>query len=745
MTLFVPLFTVILIYLYTSSNIRSQIEVSSQNSLKQFLSAVDTIAGEMGDICIAMVENEECIRYAMSQSYVKHRKQNEILTLIDALDIYSQERYYDVFVYYPMEDRIVSATKASTTAWHYYNSYYSSSENWGNVSEEWEIFSDFINCSSTSPIFMTIEKDGYEYLCVAEKQYRYSNEKYNYVTAVVLQPQFLENLIGEGILSSDTLFMMFNEKGKVILSSDSALDELNLKEHNLSQNGGEISIEKEKYMLWVQESENIRGYYATAVPIKYFNEQLRMINLLCGNGILICIVVSIWIAWKGSLRSWNPFEGLYMKLASKENRNIELNAQNELEYIDLLFQRTQEEKRLLRDKAFIKKNLWQDMLLLSLLEGTGTNIKETKNLLKEKGLGFQEECFCVCFIQAEQKKDLEAGTLFFILQNVFEEQLSNIGKANFVVVSKNRSCLLVNCPSNVDSNHIKKVITEGKVFIEKNFDLVLTIGISNVCTEIQQISDCYKESITAFEYRYFKGAGTVIIYSDIKDKGFSYDVFMKNNLSNIIMEYVCAEEFKQDNSSEFCEQVLRTYGIDIECSLDTMECFKFEMLNAMYKVMTNFQYSQLIKKEKLEQLLATPFLNEFKQYWIDLLNELCEKNQQMILENDICLQAKKYIEDHYGDTELSLDFLGEILGCSSSYLSRKFKERWDVSIIEYITDIRIARSKELLEDTEITVQEIAELTGYLSSSSFVKTFKKKTGITPGAYRKSARNLQTEKA
>lgn len=741
MTLFVPLFTVVLIYLYTSANIRNQIEISSQNSLRQFLSAVDTIAGEMGDICIAMVENEECKRYAASWFYTQYKKQNEILNVIDALDIYSQERYYDVFVYYPQEDRIISATKASTTSWHYYNSYYSSQENWGKEGDEWEAFLSLLNCSSMTPSFMTIEKDGKDYLCVVEKQYYYSNEKYNYVTVVVLRPQFLEKMIGEGMLSLDTLFMMFDAEGKVILSENSMFDELCLTEEDLQHQARTISIGKEKYMLWVQESDNFRGYYATAVPVQYFNEQLYMLNILCGSGILICIIVSIYIAWRGSLRSYNPFEELYRKLSEQENKMLELDAQNELEYIELLFERTREEKERLHDRILNKKNLSKDMLLLSLIEGTGKSTEETKKLLEETGILFPERFFCVCYIQAEREKNLDTGIMIFIIQNILEEQISHIGKGCLIPISESRSCLLINCANDVELEQILSFVSDGKIFIEKNFEIHLTMGISSVYEGIHKISSCYKEAVHAFEYRYFYGNGTLIQYDRIKEKGFSYDVFMKNNLSILIMDYVSAGDGEKNTLEEFCNRILKLYGIDTECSLDTMQCFKFEMLNAMYKIMTSVQYSGQEKKEKLEQLLVKPSLEEFLLYWMELLEELCRTNHLRNQKKDICLLAKNYIEDHYGDADLSLELLGEKLNCSSSYLSRKFKEKWAVSMIEYITEVRIDRAKELLEDTDITVQEIAELTGYLSSPSFVKTFKKKTGTTPGNYRKTIKDLK----
>ena len=127
-------------------------------------------------------------------------------------------------------------------------------------------------------------------------------------------------------------------------------------------------------------------------------------------------------------------------------------------------------------------------------------------------------------------------------------------------------------------------------------------------------------------------------------------------------------------------------------------------------------------------------MEAFRECLIALLDELCHENQRREQQRDICVQAKACIEERYGDSGLSLELLGEEIGCSPAYLSRKFKEKYGVSVLECITDERIRNARQLLEETSYSVQEISEMTGYLSSSTFVKIFKKKVGVPPGAYR-----------
>ncbi|MBD2844249.1 AraC family transcriptional regulator [Paenibacillus sp. IB182496] len=97
------------------------------------------------------------------------------------------------------------------------------------------------------------------------------------------------------------------------------------------------------------------------------------------------------------------------------------------------------------------------------------------------------------------------------------------------------------------------------------------------------------------------------------------------------------------------------------------------------------------------------------------------------------LRAKQHVERHL-DKKMTLEEVAALLHINASYFSRLFKKETGYNFIHYVTLTKMERGKELLEQTPLSVDEVAERLGYDNKSYFTKLFKKHTGRTPGEYR-----------
>lgn len=103
--------------------------------------------------------------------------------------------------------------------------------------------------------------------------------------------------------------------------------------------------------------------------------------------------------------------------------------------------------------------------------------------------------------------------------------------------------------------------------------------------------------------------------------------------------------------------------------------------------------------------------------------------------SDLVEGIKEYIHVHYSE-ELSLDKIGMIFKYHPYHINRMFKQYQGETIHRYLTNHRLQMSKKLLTTTSLSIEEIAERSGFGSSAYYTACFKKQTGTTPTAYRKN---------
>ena len=105
--------------------------------------------------------------------------------------------------------------------------------------------------------------------------------------------------------------------------------------------------------------------------------------------------------------------------------------------------------------------------------------------------------------------------------------------------------------------------------------------------------------------------------------------------------------------------------------------------------------------------------------------------------NELVVRAADYIRKNY-HRDLSLDEVSSKLGLSPYYFSKLFKEETGSNFVEYVTNLRIGKAKEMLSREECSMKEICAEVGYSDPNYFSRIFKKNTGLTPTEYREETR-------
>lgn len=192
--------------------------------------------------------------------------------------------------------------------------------------------------------------------------------------------------------------------------------------------------------------------------------------------------------------------------------------------------------------------------------------------------------------------------------------------------------------------------------------------------------------------------------------------------------------------------------------------FEPNYLNALNSVIHDFDLYQCFKKitpvfnlsakeqlhiEKLlnhmldeDTLRAEGYLTCTKVYLVELLiflGRFTPEIKNSYLEFPSSLHKKiseitNYITLHYKE-DLSLEKVANLFYMNSYYLSRTFNEVTGFHFTQYINTVRIRASEELLQQTTLSILEIAIAVGYSNSTHFGRVFKQLLGISPLQYRK----------
>lgn len=284
-------------------------------------------------------------------------------------------------------------------------------------------------------------------------------------------------------------------------------------------------------------------------------------------------------------------------------------------------------------------------------------------------------------------------------------------------------------------SNIKAMILEVQksIYCEYGIDITACIskkqfGYENFTLELEFL----KES---FAFRFLKGKNAII------------DCNKENKCMNQLLQYAnqylefakglyIADErtiipekeklFEVLNIASIREGQLHVLGLILAIAK------KFYSNHANFYEIFGEQYNYFEKVERVEDIRSLKlWLTNYIDWIIDYSAE-----KLYIKETDIILKAKRYINNHYSNSMLSLKEVADYVDLNEKYFTSKFSKETGETFINYLTSLRIEKAKDLLKTTNFKIYEIAEMVGYRNVENFNRVFKKSIGTSPAQYRKA---------
>ena len=121
--------------------------------------------------------------------------------------------------------------------------------------------------------------------------------------------------------------------------------------------------------------------------------------------------------------------------------------------------------------------------------------------------------------------------------------------------------------------------------------------------------------------------------------------------------------------------------------------------------------------------------------WTSIGNNYVEQNDTLTLGIKYIRKAVSFLRKNY-NRDLSAKMIADAAGVSQNYLNNLFREKFHMTISQYVNYYRVFKAKMLIEKDNFSSSQIASEVGYKNKQNFNKNFLKFTNMTPREYRKS---------
>lgn len=267
-------------------------------------------------------------------------------------------------------------------------------------------------------------------------------------------------------------------------------------------------------------------------------------------------------------------------------------------------------------------------------------------------------------------------------------------------------------------------------------EIDITIGVGHSCEALQEIGEAYRSAVDALGYRAIVGGGKTIYINDVEpvSRGkLRLDVRDEEELTAAI----------KFGSAQDIGDMLRKLSAcmeDVKVHARQYQLYMLSIANCLFRLMQQYDLDMnemFDSKEQYEDILAGICRRE--EFADRIIPVACRMNEAMNRERDnttrrVMDQAKEYVREHYAEPDLSVETLCRHLHMSPAYFSTVFKKETGQSYVNYLTEVRLKKAVELLNETDDKTYMIAQKVGYQEQNYFSYVFKKKYGVSPTKYR-----------
>lgn len=657
-----------------------------------------------------------------------HYDSNQIMQSLNRLDYLRMTipNIFSIYIYNQEEDIVYNSS--SVAASRVNKKEYFTDQGFA------EILGDMDKYEKNSPIFRTISSP-----TIINKDYsvnvytyilyeRYNSGKINNIVALNFDAGWIKEGLGyiqnQDFAAED--IRIINKSGQITYSSDkkelgTSFSDEKILEQILAEGQSGYFVTEDQQLVTYVFSEN-QGYADWIfMSMNDFGIIMQPINhlklFIYGCSILLFLISVVGVIFL-SVRLYLPIKS---RLSTVEMLEIE------------------RQKKLVMDRRLYLKKL--------VYGNAGSLEEEIKKQFKELDIQFGiEGGICLSLVSIDYLDSFKRKYGYQtsgILESILEMTEKSFGKyfeeMFCVEIQEGMYAVVIRSAEIQENKHLKligEVIDDLNKTLEERLQTTISISVSQYGESVSELPFMLSEVLNVQANRYLLGFGTILCAEDIlKEEPIPYE-YPKAAEKNIITNLFKGRLAETLDAYEVFFQEIKQYSVDeIKISfLQLSYAIKYYSQNTMAErsnILIGYEdFTAKIQSLKTIQAVTQLFYHLFEEM-IENMENLSRTKYETLIE-----QVKERIAKDYGDMNFSINDAAEEAGISAAYLGRLFKRVVGVPFTEYLTGYRLDEACRLLLNTEMTINEISEATGFTNSSYFYVLFRKNLQCTPNQYRKN---------
>ncbi len=274
-----------------------------------------------------------------------------------------------------------------------------------------------------------------------------------------------------------------------------------------------------------------------------------------------------------------------------------------------------------------------------------------------------------------------------------------------------------------------------KKYLDFNYneqDFSYSIGIGEITNSISDYEISYKSAVNCLEHSFYIGKNQIIYCQDVEPS--TKIITYKESINSCISSLKIGNEEEAIRNIEVLFESFKANTVNIEIVQRVCLEFIVNISTALIQIGQdpNYLFNKFDAWTYLKQCTS---LDSLKSLIHNLVTaSIAQINDvRSTRTSKLIADITAYINQNYTQP-LSLEDVANKFFVSTCYLSTMFKQETGMNFKEYVRMLKINKAKDLLTNTNQSIQDISKLLGYNSSAYFSTAFHNETGCVPSEYR-----------